>query len=166
MDFGSVDSIQSAGFMGFKSISDLHRTRCVEVPRVAGVYMILRDAAEPPRFRAVSTGGHFKGRNPTVPEFMLVHNWVDGATVLYIGKAGGGTSRSVLQKRLYSYLRFGAGEPVGHWGGRLIWQLEDSDALLVSWKPCEDVDTADLERSLIQDFVKAYGKRPLANLRD
>ncbi len=166
MDFSSIDEIRASDFEGFKSIGELQATGCLEVPAVPGVYLIVRDSSESPTFLNESAGGRFKGKNPTVSRSKLETNWVDGACVLYIGKAGGGTSGSNLAKRLRTYMRFGAGEPVGHWGGRLIWQLEGARDLSVCWRECLDVDAVEFEKSLIGEFSQAHGKRPFANLRD
>ena len=121
-----------------------------------------------PVFVPEGSGGHFKGRNPNVPAGELQANWVKDTCVVYIGKAGGGTSRATLRKRIGQYIRFGSGEPVGHWGGRYIWQLEDADDLLFCWRAAkESEDAKDLESKLIADFKSQYGgARPLANLSD
>ena len=97
---------------------------------------------------------------------MLERNWVNGAAVIYIGKAGGGSSSATLRRRLKSFLRFGEGHPVGHWGGRFIWQLQDAGSLLFCWRHVGDSDARELERDLIRDFVRMFGTRPFANLRD
>ena len=57
-------------------------------------------------------------------------NWVPGAHVLNIGKANHGR----LRARLREYIGFGRGGRSRHSGGRLIWQLADSEDLLVAWR--------------------------------
>jgi hypothetical protein len=118
------------------------------------------------KFSPASRGGRFKGKDPTVPISRLEKQWIDKAAVIYIGKAGGGRSNAQLQQRLWAYMRFGGGEPVGHWGGRLIWQLEDCLDLVVCWKPSGAQDAAQLESELIRAFVADHGARPFANLRN
>jgi hypothetical protein len=166
VDFNSAEAIRNAGFVGFSSVRDLQQSRCGAVPRESGVYLVLRDAARPHCFSPLSCGGHFKGKDPTVSVSKLEAHWIEQTIVLYIGKAGGGRSRSTLQQRLWCYMRFGAGEPVGHWGGRLIWQLTDCHDLTVCWRPGVDHDAEELESQLIRDFSAAYGCRPFANLRN
>jgi hypothetical protein len=84
-------------------------------------------------------------------------------SLLYIGKANGGsTGARGLRRRLDEYRRHGAGSPVGYWGGRYIWQLADSDELLVGWKT--DGGARELERSMIAEFKATHTKRPFANL--
>ena len=76
-------------------------------------------------------------------------------------------TQDTLKKRLSTYMRFGQGEAVGHWGGRFIWQMKDSRDLIICWKPMPIGDAAKEESDMIQSFKQAHGgKRPFANLRD
>jgi hypothetical protein len=87
--------------------------------------------------------------------------WVPGAHTVYLGKG------DKLQSRLKTYARFGAGEPVAHWGGRYIWQLADADELLVAWRALGDgVATArEDEIGLLGHFRALHDcQRPFANL--
>jgi hypothetical protein len=165
VNFDSLDAIRAAGFHGFNTIRELQTSRCSDVPREAGVYMVARNRAHECAFAARSCGGRFKGNDPAVPITRLHRYWIEDAIVLYIGKAGGGPSNAVLQKRLWDYMRFGRGEPVGHWGGRAIWQLENCRDLIVCWKPSGERDAAMTESELIHRFTAIYGRRPFANLR-
>ena len=62
-------------------------------------------------------------------------------------------------------MRFGQGKDVGHKGGRYIWQIPNSENLVVCWKPTQE-DSRTVEAELIQQFVAEFGKRPFANLSD
>ena len=170
MEYRTIDDLKKAGFKGFCSVEDL-KDDLSGIPAVAGVYMVVYQGGGMPEFLEVGTGGFFKGKNPNVPVSELKSNWVGGTCVVYIGKAGGveangKKSNSKLQKRISDYLDFGSGEPVGHWGGRLIWQIKDSNDLQLCWKPV-DADPREEEKRLIADFKRQYGgKRPFANLQD
>lgn len=153
----SVAELQRLGFQGFVSVGQLRQTRCSEVPTSAGVYVVVRDRETPPAWLSSSPGGRFKQRDPTVPVEVLKANWIPGALVVYIGKA------DQLQRRLRQYMDFGAGAPVGHWGGRLIWQIEDANSLTVGWLPT--ANPLAREAALIQAFVDEHGAMPFANLR-
>lgn len=137
------------------------------VPDIKGVYFIVKPSGFQPKFLAEGTGGHFKGRNPNVTLDELRANWIEDEEILYIGKAGGGSTNATLRKRLRQYMQFGEGKPIGHWGGRYIWQLADSRNLIVKWLPLPDSDPILVESQLIQDFRNTHqGRRPFANLRD
>lgn len=123
------------------------------------MYAVLRETDQAPRFLDANPGGRFKDRDPTVPVSTLSSKWVKGAQTLYIGKGDN------LQRRLKQYARFGRCEKVGHWGGRYIWQLADSEDLLVCWKRCNpEVSARALETELLEAFVARYGKLPFANI--
>lgn len=164
-DFNSINELKDSGFLGFKKMSELFKDSS-SIPVVKGVYLVINPETNPPEFLQVGTGGHFKNKNPNVSINELKTNWVENTIVVYIGKAGGINSSATLQSRLRQYLKFGQGKKIGHWGGRLIWQLKNSRDLVVCWKPLPDDDPRAYEYELIQKFVAQYSKRPFANLID
>jgi hypothetical protein len=117
-----------------------------------------------PDFLVSGSGGRFKERNPNVSLQELDENWAPNAKVVYIGKAGGTNSKATLRSRLDQLLKFGAGKKIGHWGGRMLWQLADHEELLIGWKPLTDMEPATVEADMIQEFRLHFGCRPYANL--
>ncbi len=159
------DRLVQSGFEGFMTVRELRESSLSEVPDSAGVYAVLRDSGEPPVFLGRSAGGLFKGRDPTAPVADLAGAWVPEGRLLYVGKAGRSEGAATLRKRLRSYLEFGAGRPVGHWGGRFIWQLADADELVVCWRPTGDEEPRDVERLMLAEFRREHGQLPFANLQ-
>lgn len=153
MEFTS-DTLEQEGFEGFVPWADLALN---EIPPEPGIYVVVRRSATPPVFLATNRAGRFKGRNPTEKPEVLRSAWVDGASVLYIGKAAN------LQNRLRQYREHGEGKPVGHWGGRYIWQLSDCRELGVAWK-VTDGEPRQVERELLASFRETYDQLPFANL--
>lgn len=162
-DFNDIKAIEELGFLGFIKLGDLFDNSSI-IPDIKGIYMILYNDNNTPEFLITGTGGHFKGKNPNISMQALKHNWIEDTKVVYIGKAGGDDSKATLWSRLTQYFRFGQGKNVGHWGGRLIWQIKNSKELLVCWKPLPNADPRDAEAELIQKFVTVYRKRPFTNL--
>ncbi|HQQ94653.1 MAG TPA: hypothetical protein PLQ93_08875 [Bacteroidia bacterium] len=158
MDFNNINDIQKAGFTGFKKVGDLFLDSSM-LPDSNGVYLVLNADNKPGDFLTVGSGGHFKGKDPNVSINELKANWVDNTKVVYIGKA------TSLKIRLRQYFGFGQGKNIGHYGGRLIWQLKYSKDLIVCWKAL-NTDPREYEADLIRQFVSIYGYRPFANLKD
>lgn len=154
------EQLKGAGFDGFISVKDLKEDfKNGRVPKEEGVYQILRLSSTPPTFLQKGTGGYFKGKEPNVSIDELRSNWVVDEPVVYIGKA------SELYKRIRQYMQFGSGKAVGHFGGRYIWQLSDSDGLIVCWKCVSE--SRSVEAAMIEEFKNSHnGKRPFANLKD
>ena len=156
MIFNDIAEIKKAGFTGFKKMSDLFLDSSL-LPDNNGVYLVLNIDNKPGEFLTIGSGGHFKGKNPNVSLTELKSNWVVNTKVVYIGKA------TSLKSRLRQYFRFGQGKNIGHYGGRLIWQLKYSKDLVVCWKSLT-TDPREFEADLIQQFVTTFGCRPFANL--
>ena len=133
---------------------------CRGIPQTPGIYCVLYDSPSFPSFVDNGTGGRFKERDPNVAKEKLVERWVPYAKIIYIGQ----TSTS-LKERICKYVRFGQGHAVAHWGGRYIWQIHDSKAIIICWRPTvKGEDPIKVEAEMIQRFKKIYGRVPFANL--
>jgi hypothetical protein len=164
-DPGSVDFLVSEGFEGFRTISQLNAAQCGEIPNVRGIFAVVRESLEPPRFTPKSSARSFRDTNPTISIEELEKLWVPGAQVMCFGRARGPGQRSLLKQRILRYLRFGHGRYVSHWGGRAIWQLEDRSSLRIAWKPTPKDDPARAEGKYQDRFELHYGALPFANLK-
>lgn len=114
--------------VGFSHAHHIYDLDLAQVPREPGVYVVLRPGDEGEvAFRNPGSAGRFRDREPNVEIELLEAGWVDGVDVLYVGKTND------LRQRIGLLRRFGKGEPVAHWGGRYLWQLEDAAALRVAY---------------------------------
>lgn len=163
MSFENEKTLKAEGFIGFIPIKSL-KYDLDKIPNEPGVYMVILPNRKNISFRTQGTGGYFKGKDPNVSLDKLNDNWVSNTCVAYIGKAGGDNSSS-LKARIKLYLEFGIGKNVGHYGGRYIWQIEQSDELIICWKPILDDVPRKIEKGYIQLFKSIYNKRPFANLQ-
>jgi hypothetical protein len=157
--FGRAD-LEAVGFVGWQTWDELRSTDFVAVPHGPAVYVVYGPVASEPVFLTENPGGPFKGNDPTVAVDVLEAEWVPCADVIYIGKANDAA------RRLKQFARFGAGELVGHWGGRYVWQLAESGGLLVAWHVISwDEVARDYEKRLLAHFCQLHGgRRPFANL--
>jgi hypothetical protein len=159
----TADALRARGFQGFVRFTDLAHA---DVPRGAGVYAVLWPDDAEPTYLSVSVAGRFKQRDPSVAVERLRNKWIATSAVIYIGKATPGRDgRRGLRQRLDEYRRIGAGEPVGHWGGRLVWQLERHEELLVAWRETAGEDAGAIETRMLEQFIADHGALPYANLR-
>jgi len=150
-------------FSGGVFVRELQASRCKELPRTQGVYLIVRNSTSAPDFLETNVGGWFKGKNPTTDLDTLRGKWVADSPIVYIGKAGGDGSSATLNSRLWQYMQFGLGKDIGHWGGRYIWQLADNKDLVVWWTST-DRDAEAVESELLDAFHTRFGILPFANV--
>jgi hypothetical protein len=162
-------SLKQDGFTGFRPLADLDINR---IPQKPGIFAVLRPEGpegpgrgDRPQFLAKSTAGVFKKRDPTLKADALGAEWVDGAEVLYVGKAGPGSKGNRgLRRQIQEFVDFGNGKPPGHWDGRLIWQLAAANRLIFAWKELPVEQLAAAEAGYHAAFVEEYGRLPYANL--
>jgi hypothetical protein len=151
-----VPALEHRGFVGFVRAREMYLDRCASVPSEPGVYAVLRTSSAAPEILARSKGGQFKSKDPTIAVGVLRDRLIRDTPLLYIGKGDD------LRRRLRQLLDFGNGKPVGHYGGRALWQLADSDDYLIAWRPVSDPRAAETE--LLSEFEAAFGALPFANL--
>jgi hypothetical protein len=149
--------LRRRGFVGFVPVAELGEGP-MQVPTPTGVYAIIREATGATCFLEHGDGGSWKGKDLHVGLDRLAAEWVPGVQTLYVGFAGS------LRERVGLLVQFSRarGEKVMHWGGRLLWQVDGYQSLLVAWK--EDPEAGDLEDDLLAEFSTAYGRLPFANL--
>jgi hypothetical protein len=155
-------TLKTDGFTGFRTLADLEIMR---IPQKPGIFAVLRPEGYRPQFLARSTAGVFKKKDPSLRSDALDAEWVDGADVLYVGKAGPGSKGNRgLRRQIQEFVDFGKGKPPGHWDGRLIWQLGGAGSLIIAWKelPAEQLTAA--EAGYHAQFVEEFGRLPFANL--
>jgi NTP pyrophosphatase (non-canonical NTP hydrolase) len=153
-------AVEEAGFEGFVPFG---RLTTHAVPDSPGVYLVVRPSETEPLFSPQNPAGHFKGKDPSLSLDELQARWVPHSEVIYIGKAGGGTSSGSLRTRLKQYHQFGSGKPVGHWGGRAVFQLSDWSHCLIAWRSSDE--PVELESTMLRAFHERYGMLPFANRR-
>jgi len=149
-------SLKDAGFTGWAAL--LGEGMADGVPELPGIYAVTYADGKPSRWPPTSCGGWHKGRDPSVPAAQLEREWVEDTDIVYIGK-----SDRTLSQRLQELARFGQGEAVAHWGGRMIWQLPRTELLTVSW--LASAAAARDEIKLLKTFMAEHGRLPFANLR-
>lgn len=164
MEFEELNKVTDSGFVNFITVSAL-RMSYASIPRVRGVYLVVRHDTVPVKFLDKSPAGWFKAQDPSVPIEELQRKWIPRASTLYIGKAGGTSVKSSLYERLRTYMRFGLGSACAHRGGRYIWQLENACALRIYWSVLTEFKPAEVESLLLREFFKMHGRIPFANLR-
>lgn len=150
------------GFEGFMPLSTV-RSNLLQIPAEFGVYAVVSSNRTTPAFLKKSGAGRFKGQDPSYPTDLLNEKWVESADVLYIGKAGP-TSRRTLRKRIIELVRFGSGESVAHRGGRALWQLEGIWEARIAWKIAAHAPIG-TEQALLVRFEREFGKLPFANFK-
>lgn len=146
-------------FRDFVSISELRESRLQHVPDRPGVYAVLRESTSRPEFLARSPAGHFKGKDPTVSRTEVEARWNERSRILYLGA----TIRT-LKTRLCELLDFGSGQAVGHWGGRIMWQVAGSEELLVGWNTATR-DPHGIKAELLLEHEQEAQRMPFANLK-
>ncbi len=149
-----IETLKENGFKGFKTVAGFD---VASLPATGGVYVVIRDKEEAPEFLEVGTGGFFRG-NPNVSVGLLQSRYLGDTNIVYIGKSNN------LKSRIKQLLRFGAGEAVGHYGGRYLWQLKDSADLIIAWKETPLQDPRQVEKEMLRQFEADHGALPFANL--
>jgi hypothetical protein len=152
-------ALVTAGFEGWMTPAEL-RASSGTVPRgQPTAHVVLRDLLDPPRFKSRSRAGLETTASVSTTE--LRSNWVEDATVLYIG------ATNDLGRRVREFTQFGDGRGDRHYGGRMLWQLEDAEDLLFAWHPITWSETPRAYKiRLIGRFVALHGTLPFANLQD
>jgi hypothetical protein len=148
-------ALEQEGFVGWLSFPEARNSSLC--PHSGGVYVVVYEGPQPTSFSDANPAGRFKGQDPSVPLASLTANWVPDAKVVYIGKA------DQLRRRITQFADFGAGKPIGHWGGRLIWQLPRTDLLTIAWRETPERVPVEVEAELIALFRQQHGKPPFAN---
>jgi hypothetical protein len=107
----AIESASEILYVSFKRPASAKTTSVIQVPSVLGIYIV----SVPKGFEH-----KFLPESPVLPRRQVASSksvdclekkWVEGTTVIYIGKAGGDHKKATLRSRLRTYMRFSSGEP-------------------------------------------------------
>lgn len=150
---GRVKDLKSSNFVWSKELDD------------RGIYLFVYEGKDIPQFIDPGCGPKkYKGKEVNVSKDELEENWIHlgfDRNIIYIGESEG---KNGVGARLKLHMRFGNGEEINAHGGRYIWQIKDSDNLLVFWKR-SDSPKKD-KKLMLNEFKKEYGELPFANLQN
>ncbi len=163
MNLDNIESIRKSGFSGFKKISEL-KLDSSSIPKIKGVYLVLRPLNSQVEFVQKGSGGFFKDMDPNVDISELKKKWIEEANIIYVDNAGDSDGNATLNSQLKLYLNFGHGDKVGHWDGRFIWQIKNIEDYIICWKELPNDWTKSVKINLMELFRQKYNNLPFANL--
>lgn len=151
------------------TVKELHDGALNEIPETSGVYFVFM----PSNFELVilqkNVGFEFTSKRKSSSyrieelEAKAEHYGKFGnytSHLLYVGKAKN------LHRRIEQYVgyRYRIQNLFPHDGGRAIWQIENSEKLIVRYMEClEGEDCRKIEQNLLQTYKKQYEAYPFAN---
>lgn len=163
----SSGSLRAYGFEGFVPLRDWNEAFALRPDRsdVEGIYVVVREAVLLPAFNEEN---HRKPRPKIWSADEVAARWVHGVHALYFGKgplrAPNGRRRHGLARRITELQKHGYRGGANHYGGKLLWQIDDADGLLVAWKALAEGESAEVESGLIRGFDRIMGRQPFANV--
>lgn len=110
--------------IGFEVLVRFAEPPATAISSTRGLYAVLRCTQKPPEFPPTNPAGAIRG-DPSVSPEALATAWVNGAEVVYFGKA------TRLQRRLEEYRRHGLGGSVSAWPMEGCWDGRGADR--VAW---------------------------------
>ena len=156
------------------SIKELYENYDI-ISKESGIYLV----ECPENFKAVFSD--YPERELKIKKYFYAADLTDkynrtlNNKILYIGKADIRKNGHALNERIEELIRYGYGEVPNHKGGKVIWQIQNNEQLLVCWETLDEInrkwnkafDTAkSAERALIDYFYNKYNEYPLANMEE
>lgn len=131
----SIADLSVYGFVGFVPLKGWDESQIIGINQsdVEGVYVVVRESTEVPRFLDED---HPKPRPKLWSAEAAADRWVPGVQVLYFGKGPLRSSkakrRKGLARRVSELQKHGYRGGANDYGGKLLWQIGDADALLIA----------------------------------
>lgn len=147
----------------FYSIEQLYNTNFSCIPDKKGIYIIKKSKEMKIEFYMDTTAIKEYLNKSMIYDIEALKEKFDKSDkeILYIGKAGG--KKNKLKQRIRQYVRYEYGEVNNHSGGRAIWQIVDSKALLLGFIECDNPE--EIEKELLEEYENKYKVLPIANWR-
>ena len=151
------------------TVEELHNGMLSEIPNTSGVYFVFMPANFELIILPKTTGFELTSKRKPASyeigelEVKAKHYGQFGrytSHLLYIGKANN------LPRRIEQYVgyRYSVPNLFPHDGGRAIWQLRNSEKLIVRYIEClEGEDCRKVEHALLETYKNKYGVYPFAN---